>query len=870
MSRSTRASCIAAVAALATSLRVDAHGFGQRYDLPLPLSLYLWATALAVALSFVVAVLFMRRSPTNDAYPRVRVPLHPAFRWLALAVRVLSVTLFLVTIAAGFIGNQNPYQNIAPTLIWIIAWVGLVYVSAFVADLWPLIDPWRSLFGGAQRLGRLASRGSSTARVRRYDERIGVWPAFALLLAFAWTELVFPSPALPAHVAWLMVGYSAITFAGMLVYGRDAWVRHGEVFAIVLSAFARFAPLEAGDRKLELRPFAAGLLNARPVSTSMAALVVLILATVLYDGLLGTPQWNDLESWLVVLAPASSEAASIVIRTLGLIAAWGLFFGAYLSVCALMGVAGGRSAMELARVFAPTLIPIAIAYHLAHYLSYLLVQGQYIVPLLSDPFGLGWNLFGTAGYRVDIGIAGARFEWYTAVIAIVTGHVIAVYLAHRRALQLFGRRALALRTQLPLTALMILYTFISLSILAEPITERPSAAVQPASASGSGVDIPADAIVFEAGTGRILPVGRGASAAQKLSYRVLGSAFHDGSAMTAADLVYAYSFAYRWGSGGTETGHYEQAIGAGTAPMRGYLAGVRVVGIDSTSKSFKVAEINVVRELFLVDVYLTKLPEDAEQDAAIAPPWSTVPWHLLALMEEAVSRGWAAFSQQEALRRRVPWLDLARSEQLNKQLASLVDTFERDGYRPEALRSMVSADEARKRWAALAAFYRERGHFLVTNGPYRLKQWSENKVVLDIFRDLSYPLGVGSYDAYAVPRRGFITRVEQERNQIRLFAEIETIMKFQRSYELQRMPLDSVAPDVLQRSAPECRYTVIDEANRVALAGVAAPPEGGAFRIDLNGRLPPGRYIAFAEILVNGNAMNAEIRRIPVTVAAAP
>src|SRR5262249_31259757 len=150
----------------------------------------------------------------------------------------------------------------------------------------------------------------------------------------------------------------------------------------------------------------------------------------------------------------------------------------------------------------------------------------------------------------------------------------------------------------------------------------------------------------------------------------------------------------------------------------------------------------------------------------------------LALMEEAVSRGWAAFSQEEATRRGIPWLDLARSKELNAKLAALVEGFEREGYRPEVLRSLVTEDEARKRWAALAAFYRERGHFLVTNGPYRLKQWSDAGVVLDIFRDLSYPLGVGSYDAYAVPRRAFISRVEPERNGFRLFADVETMMKF--------------------------------------------------------------------------------------------
>ncbi len=128
--------------------------------------------------------------------------------------------------------------------------------------------------------------------------------------------------------------------------------------------------------------------------------------------------------------------------------------------------------LVIARSFAFTLVPIAIGYHVAHYFTFLLIQGQYIIPLASDPFGFGWNLFGTAGYRVDIAIVDARFAWLTAVTAILIGHIAAVYLAHVKAMQVLDTRRMALRSQVPLTALMVVYTFVSLSILAEPIVER--------------------------------------------------------------------------------------------------------------------------------------------------------------------------------------------------------------------------------------------------------------------------------------------------------------------------------------------------------------------------------------------------------------
>ena len=873
--------CLTAAAGttIVASMPASAHGFGQRYDLPLPLSLYLWATAAAVVVSFVVAGLFMRETSRERAYPRFDLLAHPLGKAIAslpvvFAVKLLGALLFVVVVAAGFLGNADPYRNIAPTLVWVIGWVGLAYISAFVGDVWALINPWRTLFAAMEWMWRRARSGRELSLNIAYPEWLGVWPAFVLLLTFSWIELVYPSPALPLHIAWLAVAYSLLTWTGMAIFGREVWLSHGELFTVVFRTFGRFAPTEArfqepSTRELALRPFAAGLLDSRPVSTSMCALVLLILATVLYDGVLSTPEWSDLESRLVASMPNIGDAAAIAIRTIGLIAAWTVFFGAYLIVCRLMSaMSGQRSVWDLARRFATTLIPIAIAYHLAHYLTYLLVQGQYIIPLLSDPLGFGWNLFGTAGYRVNIGIVGARFAWYTAVIAIVLGHVIAVFLAHARAMRLFETRRVAFRSQVPLTALMVAYTFVSLSILAEPITERrPSA--EPVSDAAAGISIPPDALLPEPGSGRLLPVGIGRTAKQKLTYRILGSAFHDGSKTDAADLLYAYVFAYRWGlTNPADPTHYDPVVDAATAPMRERLAAVKLVGTDTVSKSFRVGDINVVRELFVIDVYTTTATGDPEQDAAIVPPWSTVPWHLLALMEEAVSRGWAAFSQAEATRRGVEWLDLVRSERIIGQLAGLVESFQRDGYRPEALRSMVSVEEARKRWAALAAFYRAHGHFLVTNGPYQLKQWSADSVTLDVFRDLSYPLGVGSYDAYAIPRRAFVAKVEREKDQLRLFADIETIMKFSRSYEIQRKPLQSVEPDVLQRAAPECRYTVIDDAGRAVRAGVLRPSDDATFRLDVPGRLPPGQYTVFAEIVVDANAMNADIQRIPLTVSA--
>jgi len=555
------------------------------------------------------------------------------------------------------------------------------------------------------------------------------------------------------------------------------------------------------------------------------------------------------------------ESAVLVVRSIGLVGFWLFFLGVFIGVAAVMSrFAGGLySARQMAQHLALTLVPIVIGYHLAHYILLLLVQGQYVVPLISDPFGFGWNLFGTSGYRVDIAIVGARFAWYTAVTAILFGHIAAVSLAHLKAMRVLPDRNAALRAELPLTALMVAYTILSLSIIAEPIVER-RAVVE---ASSAGLTVPADTLIPEPGTGQLEAVGPGKTARLKLTYRLLGSAFHDGTKMNAADLLYAYMFAWRWSGPGEA---YDPAVAAATLPLRRALVGVRLAGSDTTSKSFRVGDFNVSRELFIVDVYLAVPPEDPEQDAAVAPPWGTLPWHVLALMEEAVMRDWAAFSADEARRRGVEWLDLARSPTLNARLLGLVEEFAATGWRPDTLRDLVGVEGARGRWIALAAFFKEHGHFLVTNGPYRLKSWSTDHASLEAFRDMSYPLGVGSFDAYAIPRRGYVTGITRDGDQLKLTADVETLVKFGRNHRLERQPMQSLAPDVLKRTAPECRYVIFDGDGQAVLAGAARPGEDRSFAIDIGGKLSDGRYTLAAEIAVNANAMNAEIRRYEFAV----
>jgi hypothetical protein len=475
----------AAALALPTA-QASAHAFGARYDLPLPLSLWLAAAGSAVALSFVVFALALRRGAGSASYPRLDLLRLPGARALAHpfvleVLRAASVCVFVLLIAAGLFGTQDPFRNLAPAFVWIAWWVGFAYLSAAAGDLWALVNPWKALYVWAEAIARMIRPAARSGLHWSLPAGVGVWPATALLVAFGWIEIVWDGNAVPANIAWLALGYSLLAWAGMFLFGREAWLRSGEVFAVYFGLLARLAPFEVQVRngtacEWHLRPPAAGLLDSRPASASAAAFVIVMLATVTFDGLRETPLWADLLARVSQPGEPVTDLLWSASATAGLLLGPCIFALVILAASALMGWltrgdARPASAGELARLFVPTLLPIAFAYHVAHYLSYLLVAGQVVIPLASDPLGRGWDLFGTAHYKIAVDIVGARFAWYTSVVVIVLGHVLAMYVAHRLALVRFPAPGTARRTQYPLVALMIVYTMLSLWILAQPIVE---------------------------------------------------------------------------------------------------------------------------------------------------------------------------------------------------------------------------------------------------------------------------------------------------------------------------------------------------------------------------------------------------------------
>jgi hypothetical protein len=336
--------------------------------------------------------------------------------------------------------------------------------------------------------------------------------------------------------------------------------------------------------------------------------------------------------------------------------------------------------------------------------------------------------------------------------------------------------------------------------------------------------------------------------------------------VTAADALYPYSFAARWGTRRAGAADYDPAVDAATVVSRQALAAVRLVGVESEVRRY--SDITFTYVVPVIEVYLKTGATDPQELAALAPPWSAVPWHVTVLMEEAVKHGVGAFSAAEAKRRGVRWLDLARDARTREELGRILDRLASGNHVPEPLRRLVGADEAQTRWAALRQFAQRRGHYLVTNGPYQLEKWTDGAVVLQVFRDMNNPLGVGTYDRFAIPRRAYVSRITPRGDRLEVSAEIERTEKFLRDFRLVREPLGS--PDEDKADVPVCRYVILGPDGAVTAAGVSREVQGSRLIVDLKGRLKPGRYTALVALALGDNLVGPEVATAQFRVDGAP
>ena len=411
---------VATAAALVAALPgvAAAHGLSPTYQSPLPLAVYLVGAAVTVALSFLFVIARDMRAPEIPPDRIVRVP-----SWLRVLLRGVGLVGWLWIMAQGIAGGSSD-AAVATLFLWVYGWVGIAMVSALVGPVWEWLDPFATLHDIlAWVLRTVGIRGWTVSEV---PAALRLWPAVVGLAFFVWLELVPIVSA--ATLTVVLAGYTVLTLAMMAQFGRDQWRAQGETFTVWFRTLNRLAPMgvvpaaqtATADARDSLDPDAvdAGVVARRPFATALLtatwnpALVVLVaigIASIIFDGLSQTVAFAS-----VFGAPQLLPKTVLLLAWLAIVAGASLWVGRAVS----WGAIGAG------------LLPIAVGYLVAHYLTYLLIDGQRIVIAISDPFQQGWDLFGTAFFQPDAGWLPAGLVWTAQLAAVVGGHMLGAWAGH--------------------------------------------------------------------------------------------------------------------------------------------------------------------------------------------------------------------------------------------------------------------------------------------------------------------------------------------------------------------------------------------------------------------------------------------------------
>ncbi len=450
------AAALVPTAALAAPAIATAHTLDTTYTSRLPLAVYLIGAATTVALSFAFVLLRdLRAEPPVDDGRRL---LPPA--GVRIALRAVGLVAWAWIVAQGIAGGESD-ADVASLFLWVYGWVGVALVSALLFPIWHWLDPFSTLHDLlAAGLRALRVDGPAAAD---YPARLGRWPAAIGFVFFVWLELILHG-GLGRPLFVVVVGYTTYTLAMMAQFGRDEWRSQGEVFSVWFRLLNRLAPYALADEDgtLRRRSFASGLLESGWTLPEVV-LVALGAGSILFDGISQTVPWFGLFGY--------PPAPLATLQLLGFLA---LIVVAALVVARLVGVPATGAG----------LLPIAVGYLLAHYLTYLLIDGQRIVIAISDPLQRGDDLFGTAFYQPTASFLDPGLVWTIQLASVVGGHMIGAWAGHVAAARSLGgavrdTRTLRLR-QVPLAIVMVTLTTITLWSLGQAIVkEAPASADAP-------------------------------------------------------------------------------------------------------------------------------------------------------------------------------------------------------------------------------------------------------------------------------------------------------------------------------------------------------------------------------------------------------
>jgi hypothetical protein len=451
-----------------------AHAFGQRYELPIPLLLFVVGGAGVVFLSFLIVM--QHKVVDQPVNPHAD---DPHISNSNGGLELLSYLILAGLITVGIVGSQEVAENILPVFFWLVVWVVIPLSCGVIGDWTQKINPFANISKLADS-AKLRQALLGRTETYRWPKTFGWWIASLLYFALACGELIFnESATTPFNLALIMLVYFFVAAIAGLVFGSN-WLKRGEVFSALFYTWGKLGYFRFGNSGS--RGFAGGLAAPFEASFSRIVFVLLLLASISFDGILSTPLWNNFQHKLPSSFTVESLSYQIVASFVFLVLVfvlWGLF-----SLFALAVAKAGSLKISHTEALAgllPSILPISFGYLLAHYIEYLIVNGQLFFPLIGNPIGKeSWpihlpNPFNDS-FEPNIHLLPSAFYWYFAVVVIVVVHIIAVVIAHRHLGNATSSKLRARRAEYPWILAMVAYTMLSLWLLAQPLVkEKPHA-----------------------------------------------------------------------------------------------------------------------------------------------------------------------------------------------------------------------------------------------------------------------------------------------------------------------------------------------------------------------------------------------------------
>lgn len=376
-------------------------------------------------------------------------------RIVRVTVRGMAVGGLVLVLVAGVVGPAQPTRNFAILVVWAGWWAGFTMSVYLVGNAWPLVNPWQAIVAVLDRLEIAVGRSD-------YPERFGAWPAVVGLLALVWVEVVTPAAADPRLLVGLILMYSVVTIGGALTYGSETWFEVVDPVARVFRMYGWLAPLQWREGRIEVRlPTTALTEQQLPNRPGETPFVVALLWVTTYDGLVATPTWTS-----IVVPVVEAGVPALVVYGITILGGFGAFLLIYRLAARKARQTAGTYVEEsfIEHYFAPSLLPIAAGYHLAHFLGYFITLSPALAAVILSP------LAGTTNPQVVVlpdafGIL--------PLLVVLTGHILAILVAHAVSFDLFPGILKPLRSQYPFVVVMIFYTITSMWVIIQPFTPPP-------------------------------------------------------------------------------------------------------------------------------------------------------------------------------------------------------------------------------------------------------------------------------------------------------------------------------------------------------------------------------------------------------------